>query len=56
MNLLSALARADDELSEHGAQRWRKKSREAPVLDRLRSLRCPGESFSDVILRLAAEG
>jgi hypothetical protein len=26
------------------------------VVDRLRSLRGPGESFSDVILRLAAEG
>jgi hypothetical protein len=26
------------------------------VVDRLRSLRAPGESFSDVILRLAAEG
>jgi hypothetical protein len=25
------------------------------VVDRLRSLRAPGESFSDVILRLAAE-
>ena len=28
---------------------------ERAVVDRLRSLRCPGESFSDVILRLAAE-
>jgi hypothetical protein len=26
------------------------------VVDRLRSLRGPGESFSDVILRLAASG
>ena len=26
------------------------------VVDRLRSLRGPGESFSDVILRLAADG
>jgi hypothetical protein len=26
------------------------------VVDRLRSLRGPGESYSDVILRLAAEG
>jgi hypothetical protein len=29
---------------------------ERAVVDRLRSLRGPGESFSDVILRLAAEG
>jgi hypothetical protein len=28
---------------------------EPNVVDRLRSLRGPGESFSDVILRLAAE-
>jgi hypothetical protein len=28
---------------------------ERAVVDRLRSLRGPGESFSDVILRLAAE-
>jgi hypothetical protein len=26
------------------------------VIDRLRSLRGPGESFSDVILRIAVEG
>ena len=29
---------------------------ERGVVDRLRSLRAPGESFSDVILRVAAEG
>ena len=29
---------------------------ERAVVDRLRSLRGPGKSFSDVILRLAAEG
>jgi hypothetical protein len=29
---------------------------EANVVDRLRHLRGPGESYSDVILRLAAEG
>jgi hypothetical protein len=43
---------------EHGSQRWRKKSRKvrghnAAVLDRLRALRGPGESYSDVIPRLA---
>ena len=27
-----------------------------PVVDRLRALRGPGESYSDVILKLAAEG
>ena len=31
-------------------------SLEARWLDRLRHLRGPGESYSDVILRLAAEG
>jgi hypothetical protein len=30
--------------------------RDPSVVDRLRSLRGPGESYSDVILRLAAEG
>ena len=29
---------------------------EANVVDRFRALRGPGESYSDVILRLAAEG
>jgi hypothetical protein len=34
---------------EHGGQRWRKKSRE------VRAIHDPGESYSDVIIRLASE-
>jgi hypothetical protein len=57
MNLLHAWREPMSCVREHGGQRWRKKSREvqgrnAAVLDRLRAMRAPGESYSDIILRL----
>jgi hypothetical protein len=42
----------ENKLDEHGQRLiWLPRD----VLDRLRSLRAPGEDYSDVILRLAAE-
>ena len=46
------MQRIERGLRRIGAVRWLPRA----VVDRLRSLRGPGESFSDVILRLAAEG
>jgi hypothetical protein len=43
----------ENQMDEHGQRLiWLPRD----VLDRLRSLRAPGEDYSDVILRIAAEG
>jgi hypothetical protein len=43
----------ENQIDEHGQRLiWLPRD----VLDRLRSLRSPGEDYSDVILRVAAEG
>ena len=43
----------ENQIDEHGQRLiWLPRD----VLDRLRSLRGPGEDYSDVILRVAAEG
>ena len=43
----------ENQLDEHGQRLiWLPRA----VLNRLRSLRAPGEDYSDVILRVAAEG